>query len=94
MNVLNPSIWYLIAIGLGLVGAIATVVFFRGDSPDWIALVIALGGLGAAFGLLLALPKAPSPVLTIVTYVVGVLLLGDVVRKAAKRRPQRPTRFV
>lgn len=41
MNALSPSIWYLIAIGLGLIAATA-----------------------------------------------GALLLGDVVRKAAKRRPQ------
>lgn len=89
MNALSPSIWYLIAIGLGLLGAAAAVVFFRGDSPDWIALTIALGGVGSAFSLVRALPKAPPRVLPIVALIASVLMLLDVVRIVANRWRRR-----
>ncbi len=86
MNVLSPAVLYIIAIILMFAGTAATVAFFRGDQPDWIALSVGVSGIVIAFGLVITLPAAPPVVLQVAPYFLGCLLLFDAVRRAVRRR--------
>lgn len=68
-HALSSSIWYFITIIVLLVGAVATVVFFRGDR---IALSIALLSYVVVFGWV-SLAALPTPVLPIAAFLLSGL---------------------
>lgn len=89
MSALSPSVWYLIAMIVGAIGTVAAVPAFRRHQPDWIAMAIAVVGLGGAFGIVIALPAPPAAALPLATIAVGGVLILDVLRKAFIRRRSR-----
>lgn len=81
---MSPSIWYVIAMLTGLIGA-AAVAAFRANHADWIALAIALVSFVLAVGIVLTRTEHTPTALPIAGFIIGGFLLLDAVRKAVRR---------
>lgn len=85
MNALSPSIWYVVAAAVALVGVWATVVCMRSDRLDIVGASIAVGSFVGAGGIMLKLPSSPDRALVVAVFLLGVVFLLDALRRTFKR---------